>query len=76
MAVTATVDASTLPPHVGDAAWSLPATHPNGTAHDGQPVPTYSTVLLALWPHVVMVIVPPSGVEVPSSSANSSREPG
>ena len=72
----ATVDASSLLPHVGDAAWSLPATHANGSAHVGQPVPTYSTVLLALWPHVVMVSVPPSGVDVPSSSAYSSREPG
>ena len=57
-------------------ALSLPARHPNGCAHVGQPVPTYSTVLLALWPHVVTVSTPPSGVVAPRSSAYSSRAPG
>ena len=57
-------------------AFSLPATHANGSAHVGQPVPTYSTVLLAVWPHVVSVSVPPSGVSLPRSSAYSNREPG
>ena len=75
VAVTLTVDASGLPPHAGAAALSLPATHPNGSAHVGQPVPTYSTVLLALWPHVVTVSVPPSGAVAPSDSEYSSREP-
>ena len=75
-AVMATVDARALAPHDGAAALSLPARHPNGSAHDGQPVPTYSTVLLAVWPHVVSVSVPPSGVVEPRSSAYSSREPG
>ena len=70
-----TVDARELPPHAGAAALSLPATHPNGRSHAGQPVPTYSTVLLSLWPHVVTVSSPPSGVAEPRSSAYSSREP-
>ena len=55
---------------------SLPALHANGSAHVGQPVPTYSTVSSAVWPHVVSVSVPPSGVVAPRSSAYSSREPG
>ena len=74
--VTATVDAIGFPPHAAaPAALSLPTTHPNGSAHAGHPVPTYSTVLLALCPHVVTVSVPPSGVADPRSSAYSSREP-
>jgi hypothetical protein len=76
VAVTATLDASGFPPHAAaPAALSLPATHPNGRSHAGHPVPTYSTVLLALCPHVVSVSVPPSGVADPRSSAYSSREP-
>ena len=74
--VTATVDARPLLPHAGAAALSLPTMHPNGCAQLGQPVPTYSTVLLALWPHVVSMSVPPSGVAEPSDSAYSSRAPG
>ena len=58
------------------AASSLPARQLKGSAHDGQPVPTYSTVLLAVWPHVVSVSVPPSGASSPRLSAYSSRAPG
>ena len=76
MTVMETDEASTLALHVGPAALSLPATHPNGRSHVGQPVPTYSTVLLAVWPHVVSVSVPPSGVADPSDSMYSSRGPG
>ena len=76
LTVTATVDASGFAPHAaGPAALSLPATHPNGRSHAGQPVPTYSTVLLAEWPHVVSVSTPPRGVAEPRSSAKSSRAP-
>ena len=75
VAVTLAVDASSLPPQPA-AALSLPTTHPNGRSHDGQPVPTYSTVLLALWPHVLTVSVPPSGAVGPRNSEYSSREPG
>ena len=76
VATTDTVDASALPPQPGAAALSLPARQLKGSAHVGQPVPTYSTVLLALWPHVVTVSTPPSGVVAPRSSAYSSRAPG
>jgi hypothetical protein len=58
------------------AASSLPARQPNGVAHVGQPVPTYSTVLLAVRPHVVTVKVPPSATASPRNSAYTSREPG
>ena len=73
VAVTSTLDDSPFPPHA--AALSLPTMHPNGRSHAGQPVPTYSTVSLALWPHVVTVSVPPSGTPAPRSSAYSNREP-
>jgi hypothetical protein len=74
-----TRDASGLdgqPPDPVDAALSLPARHPNGSAHLGQPVPTYSTVSLAVWPHVVTVSVPPGGVYRPRNSEKTSRLPG
>ena len=72
------VDASGLPSHAAPAspALSLPARHPNGAAHNGQPVPTYSAVLLVVWPHVVSVSVPPSGVAGPRKSAYTRRDPG
>ena len=76
VATTDTVDASALPPQPGAATLSLPARQLKGSAHVGQPVPTYSTVLLALWPHVVSVSVPPSGVVSPRCSAYSRRDPG
>ena len=72
--VSASVEARRLEPHA--AASSLPARHPNGSAHDGQPVPAYSTVLLAVSPHVDSRRVPPSGVLSLSLSAYTSREPG
>ena len=49
---------------------------PNGSAHVGQPVPTYSTVLLAVAPQVVTVSVPPTGMVAPRKMAYTSREPG
>jgi len=74
--VIATVDANGLTAQAGSAALSFPRLHANGSAHDGQPVPTYSTVLLTLWPHVVMVSVPPSGTVAPSDRKYTSRGPG
>ena len=71
----ATADASMLLPHTG-AALSLPTTQPNGRSHVGQPVPIYSTVLLAVNPHVVSVSTPPSGVRLPRKIEYSSRKPG
>ena len=86
LTVSASADASALLPHgaaapaapaaAGTPASSLPTRHPNGCAHDGQPVPTYSTVLSAVCPHVVTVSVPPSGVVSLSVHTYSSREPG
>ena len=75
-AVMASVDATGLPTQAPSAALSLPVMHANGRSHDGQPVPTYSTVLLAVWPHVVSVSVPPSWVVDPRDSMYSSRAPG
>lgn len=72
---TDAVDAFTWPAHPGPAALSLPATHTNTRSHDGQPLPTYSTVLSVVWPHVLTVSTPPSGVPEPRSSAYMSREP-
>ena len=71
------MDASVLLPHTtGAAASSLPTRHPNDSAQPGQPVPTYSTVSLAVAPHVVTVSVPPSGVDALIDHAYTSREPG
>jgi len=66
VAVMETVDASALLPQA--SASSFPTRQPNGSAHVGQPVPTYSTVLLAVCPHVLIVSVPPSDVASPSDS--------
>ena len=72
----ATLDARLFPAHTGPAALSLPARHPNGRSHAGQPTPTYNTVSLAVWPHVVIVRTPPSGTPAPRNSAYSRRAPG
>ena len=72
--VMETVDASALLPQA--PASSVPARQPNGSAHVGQPVPTYSTVLLAVTPHVLIVRVPPRGVVSLSDSEYTSRAPG
>jgi len=50
--------------------------HPNGWLHEGQPVPTYSTVLLAVSPHVLIVSVPPSTVASSSINLYTNRAPG
>jgi hypothetical protein len=74
-----TVDDSGLPPHCAEVpppTSSLPARQPNGTSHVGQPVPTYSTVLSVVTPHVVSVKVPPSSAVSPNDSWYTSREPG
>ena len=77
MAVIETAAArALLPQRAPPCASSLPATHPNGCAHDGQPVPTYSTVLLAVWPHVVSVSVPPAGAAGSRYRAYTRRGPG
>ena len=74
VAVMLSVDASALLPQA--TASSFPMRQPNGNAHAGQPVPTYSTVLLAVSPHVDSVSVPPRGVASPSDSEYTSRAPG
>jgi hypothetical protein len=78
------LDGQPPPPRAGGSAAaagsspasSLPTRHAKGTAHDGHPVPTYSTVLLAVAPHVVTTSVPPSGVPTPRSRKKSARGPG
>jgi hypothetical protein len=66
---TTTVDARGLAAHTAappsSPALSLPARQLKDAAHVGHPSPTYSTVLLALWPHVVTVSAPPSGASSP-----------
>ena len=74
VAISVTVDARALPGHA--AASSLPTRQPNGSAHAGQPVPTYSTVLLRVTPQVVRVSVPPSGTVAPNVNEYTSRAPG
>ena len=71
-----TLDAVGFDGHAPGAPSSLPAKQPNGSLQLGQPVPTYSTVLLRVWPHVVTVSVPPSAASSPRCSANTTREPG
>ena len=76
LATIVSADARPLEPHAGAAASSLPARQPNGSAQFGQPVPTYSTVLSVVKPHVDSRSMPPSGVLSLSVSAYTSREPG
>jgi len=74
VAVSVTLDAKALPGH--NAASSFPTKQPKGIAHVGHPVPTYSTVLFRVTPHVVMVSVPPKVASPPSDSEYTSRAPG
>lgn len=68
-----TVDARGLPGHAA-SSW-LAAKQPNGVAHAGQPVPTYSTVSLAVAPHVVTFSVPPGATPAPSDREYTRRDP-
>lgn len=73
-----TVDADGLSAHTApplSPALSLPAWHCAGPYHVGQPSPTYSTVSSLVWPHVVTVRLPPSGVVGPRFRKNTSRGP-
>jgi hypothetical protein len=74
-----TVDADGLGAHAGplpaSPALSLPARHCAGTAHVGQPRPTYSTVSSPVAPHVVTVRLPPSTVAGPRFRKYTSRGP-
>ena len=78
-AVSTAVDAPALGAQSGapgsSRASSLPTRQLKGSAHVGQPVPTYSTVLLAVSPHVLMVSVPPSCTPAPSDRNSSARGP-
>ena len=77
VAVMDTAAARALLPHESaPPASSLPALQPKGRSHVGQPVPKYSTVLLAVWPHVVTVSTPPRGAVASRYSAYTSRGPG
>ena len=76
VATSDTADAPALAGHALPPALSLPARHPNGRSHDGHPVPTYSTVSLAVRPHVVTVSVPPGSAAAPRNSENTRRLPG
>ena len=71
------MDAPGLPGHAPPCppspASSLARTHWNDSVHVGQPSPTYSTVLSAVWPHVVTVSVPPSGAPGPRLRKYTSR---
>ena len=73
LAMSVIVDASGLLAH--DGASSPPTRHPNGSAHVGQPVPTYNAVLLRVSPHVVSVRVPPSVALSPNDSMYTRRLP-
>ena len=62
--VEALVLATQLAPATSPAL-SLPLTQAKGTAHVGQPVPMYSTVLLRVKPQVVTLSNPPKGTSGP-----------
>ena len=67
------------PAHAGAVGSSRASSEPTrqlkGDDHVGQPVPTYSTVLLRVCPHVVSVSVPPTGVLAPSDNLYTRRAP-
>ncbi len=69
--VITTVEASAFtaqtPASGSSSESSLPRTHWNERPLVGQPIPAYSTVLLAVLPHVVMVSAPPRRSPAPSN---------